>query len=180
MTEYNRTQYTDRIQTPTPGHQPIYMQVPLNWIANLTTQVTPRDLIDPGVASPLLVGVASRSGAILETLYTTGVGRETISGGGGSGGGSSTSIDWGVGNLSDPTYLNLYTRREPDERIYWVNRIPLPTIENRASLSRFGFPILPQPEVAWRLEPMQEIYIGLSRAVPNPGVNVFILGGHYS
>ena len=157
MNTYNRAYYGDRVMTPTPGHQPIYTQVPLNWSANLTTQVAPRDLKTPGVASPLLVGVASRSGAILESYNLAFVGAAGAPG----------------------SFLHLYTRREPDSEISYMTRIDLNSGGAQHISGRFPFLILPAPEQAWRLEPSQEVYVALSVAIP-AGLNVFFLGGHYS
>jgi hypothetical protein len=178
MTEYNRKYYSDRIQTPTPGHQPIYGQVPFNWIANLKDQVAPLDLRNPGTASPLLIGVASKSGAIIENWWSASLGKTTT--GGGYGGGSTT--DWGVGTAADPTYVHIYTRREPDDAIYYIvsQALNSPVYDGRYAGGRLGFPILPNPEIAWRLEPGQEIYVALSRPVPAGGINFMLHGMHYS
>lgn len=192
MTEYNRQNYTDRIQTPTPGHQPIYIQVPLNWIANLDTQVAPRSLRDPGVASPLLIGTASKSGAIIESFWVTGINPTTTGGGGGGSGGGGTTptiTGWGFGTAADPLLIHIYTRRQPDEIVYFLSSInvlgsALAVIAAGAAGQfgggRYGFPILPNPEVAWRLEPGQEVFVALSKPIPAPGLNFFMFGGHYS
>jgi hypothetical protein len=183
MTEYNRKYYSDRIQTPTPGHQPIYGQVPFNWITNLEKQVAPRNLKDPGTASPLLIGVASKSGAIIESYWVGSLAERTTSGGGGyGGGGANSSVDYGYGTEADPTYIHIYTRREPDDAVYFLFSINLfaASFGTRYATGRMGFPILPQPEQAWRLEPGQEIYVALSKPVAAPGMNMIILGMHYS
>lgn len=182
MTEYNRKYYTDRIQTPTPGHQPIYGQVPFNWITNLETQVAPRNLKAPGVASPLLIGVASKSGAIIESYWAGSLASRVVSGGGGYGGGSTSTLDYGYGTADDPTEIHIYTRREPDDAVYWLFSVNLFTASfgSRYANGRMGFPILPQPEIAWRLEPAQEIYVALSKPIAAPGINMLIHGMHYS
>lgn len=178
MTEYNRKYYTDRIQTPTPGHQPIYGQVPLNWIANLSTQVAPRNLKDPGVASPLLIGVASKSGAVIESYWVGSLASRSASGGYGG----TSAVDYGYGTAADPAEIRIYTRREPDDAVYYLFSINLFTTSagGRYATGRMGFPILPQPEFAWRLEPGQEIYVALSRPIAAPGINMLIHGMHYS
>ena len=180
MTEYNRKYYTDRIQTPTPGHQPIYGQVPFNWLTNLDTQVAPFNLKDPGVASPLLIGVASKSGAIIESYWVGSLANRSP--GSGGYGGSPGTLDYGYGTAADPTLIHIYTRREPDDFIYYLFSINLFTASSgtRYASGRMGFPILPQPELAWRLEPSQEIYVALSRPVAAPGLNMLIHGMHYS
>jgi hypothetical protein len=182
MTEYNRKYYSDRIQTPTPGHQPIYGQVPFNWIANLEKQVAPRNLKDPGVASPLLIGVASKSGAIIESYWIASLAERTANSGGGYNEGPNSNVDYGFGTETDPVYMNVYTRREPDDAIYFVVGLNLFSASGggRYNIGRLGFPILPQPETAWRLEPGQEIYVALSRPIAAPGLNAMILGMHYS
>ena len=197
MTEYNRQDAyrTDRIQTPTPGHQPIYIQVPLNWLANLDTQVAPRSLRDPGVASPLLIGTASKSGAVLESFWIAGINPITTGGGGGgSGGGGTTSTitGWGFGTAADPLLIHMYTRRVPDEIIYFLFSINVfavtafgnngigTGIPGQSGGGRVGFSILPNPEQAWRLEPGQELFVALNKPVPSPGLNILFHGGHYS
>ena len=184
MSEYNRQFYTDRIQTPTPGHQPIYTQVPFNWITNLSTQVAPRNLKDPGVASPVLIGVASKSGAIVESLCAVSLG--SVSGGISnpySGGGTgSVTVPASFGTASSPILLRIYTRREPDDEIYFISAVDLfaaSAAPGRISI-RYGYPILPQSESAWRLEPGQEVYVALSQPMPAPGLNLVLFGGHYS
>ena len=182
MSEYNRQYYTDRIQTPTPGHQPIYMQVPFNWIANLSTQVAPRNLKDPGVASPVLIGVASKSGAVIESFTATSLGSAPgISNPYGSGGGT-ISVPAPFGTASSPVVVRIYTRREPDDEIYFIHRFDLFAETRLPGLAygKFGYPILPQPELAWRLEPGQEVYVALSQPMPAPGLNLVLFGGHYS
>ena len=182
MSEYNRQFYTDRIQTPTPGHQPIYTQVPFNWIANLSTQVAPRNLKDPGVASPVLIGVASKSGAVIESFFASSLGSVPGIGNPYGGGGATTSEPTPFGTSADPIYVRIYTRREPDDEIYFITRINLflaSTVPGIAA-GRYGHSILPNPESAWRLEPGQEVYVALSRPVTAPGLNFFFLGGHYS
>lgn len=185
MSEYNRQFYTDRIQTPTPGHQPIYMQVPFNWVANLSTQVAPRDLKAPGTASPLLIGVASKSGAVIESFTAVslgsvpGIGIGNPYSGGGAG---TTSTPAPFGTAISPVQVRFYTRREPDDEIYFIHRFDLFAEAKAPGLAygRFGYPILPQPELAWRLEPGQEVYVALSQPMPAPGLNFFLFGGHYS
>ena len=183
MSEYNRQFYTDRIQTPTPGHQPIYTQVPFNWIANLSTQVAPRNLKAPGVASPLLIGVASKSGAIIEAFWAASLG--SVSGGISNpygGGGATTTVPEPFGTGPNPLFVRLYTRREPDDEIYFLAAINLTAATAAPGLAagRFGHCILPQPEIAWRLEPGQEVYVALSQPMPGPGLNLVLFGGHYS
>ena len=182
MSEYNRQYYTDRIQTPTPGHQPIYMQVPFNWMTNLSTQVAPRNLKNPGVASPLLIGVASKSGSVIESFWAASLGVAPGIGNPYGGGGGSTSTPAPFGTADSPIDVRVYTRREPDDEIHFVNRISLffSTVAPGLASGRYGHGILPQPEVAWRLEPGQEVYVALSQPMAAPGLNFFLFGGHYS
>ena len=182
MSEYNRQFYTDRIQTPTPGHQPIYMQVPFNWMTNLSTQVAPRDLKAPGVASPLLIGVASKSGAVIESFWASSLGTVPGIGNPYGGGGGTVAVPAPFGTTASPVDVRVYTRREPDDEIYFVNRLNLPSFTQSPGLAfgRYGHIILPQPEVVWRLEPGQEVYVALSQPMPAPGLNFFFFGGHYS
>ena len=180
MPEYNRQFYTDRIQTPTPGHQPIYIQVPLNWMTNLSTQVAPRNLKAPGVATPLLIGVASKSGAIIESFFASSLG--TAPGVGSPYGGGGTSTPAPYGTSANPLEVRVYTRREPDDEIYFYTAINLLSASASTAFAagRWGQPILPQPEIAWRLEPGQEVYVALNQPFAAPGLNFFLFGGHYS
>ena len=186
MPVFDQQYYADRVQTPTPGHQPIYPQVPLNWITHLTTQVSPRNLRAPGAASPVLLGAASRSGAILESIFVASIEATSPTGGGGYGGGGlSSTADWGFGTSADPLILNIYTRREPDEDLSFFIAYDLFSAAQSGGGSyyaraRFTIDILPQPEVAWRLEPSQEVYVALNKPMREPGLNVFVFGGHYS
>lgn len=182
MPDYNTPGYSDRIQTPTPGHQPIYGQVPLNPVVNLTTQVAPPDLLNPATTpQPVLIATASKSGAILESMLVVSV-APVLAGGGYGGGG--TTLDWGLGTAADPVFLYFYTRREQDPNVYFLARLNLFQLSaadrGQSFTARFGFLILPKDETAWRLEPSQEVYVALSKPVRAPGVNVFLHGMHYS
>jgi hypothetical protein len=184
MAGYDSQYYANRIQTPTPGHQPIYGQVPFNWITTLVTEVAPRNLSDPGVATPILIGVASKSGAIIESHWVASMAGSTTTGGGGYNSGGTTTTDYGYGTAADPTFIHVYTRREPDDKIFYLFSINLFTGsgqgQSRYSAGKMGFQILPDPQVAWRLEPGQEVYVALSRPVAAPGMNILIHGMHYS
>lgn len=54
--------------------QPIFPAVPLNWKANLKTQMTPREI---GSQTPVTLGTAGKSGALIHTIFVLSLGTNT-------------------------------------------------------------------------------------------------------
>jgi hypothetical protein len=181
---------TTGIRSPAPNTQPIYPREPLVWFANLTTQVTGYNPgADPALVPPVKLGNAGDNGAILEhvtmqSIYevpTTGGGGTGggSTGGGGTGGGNPADGDFGLGTTIAQCSLRFFSRRFGTNELQFVIEIGL-FHDRRIQTWRWGyFPILPDPQVALRLAPNEELYVSLKRAVPAPGLIVSLRGGYY-
>ena len=176
---------TDGIRSAAPNTQPIYPRTPLTWVARLTNQATaldPQTTGTPPLVPPVYLGTASDSGALLEHVAVMSVKWDPGSGGGvsggGGGGGSWNPADGPVGlrASADPQRLRFYTRKQGGELLMAIE-FSLNPDNPFQSLPWGGMPILPQGQAAWRLEPGEELYVGLR--YPAPGINLFVRGGHY-
>jgi hypothetical protein len=138
----------------------------------MTSQVTPYDVNAVGAAKPVLIGESSGSGAIIESISIISL-RPT-----GSGDGTFGLIFAGI-----PLEVRFYTQRFGDSKL-WFEGVFIAGDTNRVTCPDTIFPnyypILPNPQRAWRLAPNEKFYAGLSIAVPAPGVNIFIRGGQYA
>lgn len=171
------TSYSQYIAVPKPNTQPIYPRVPLDWRCKLSTEVcSPNVLATPAIV-PVFLGQASESGCIVEAFNVTSLIRNPVSTGYGGGGG--TAGQYGLGDGSDPVLVNFYTKRFGDETLWYEGSYALP-YQNTNTAIRPGYPILPSPQVGWRLAPYEEVYLSLSKAVVAPGLMAFARGGHYS
>ena len=176
---------TDGIRSAAPNTQPIYPRTPLTWVARLTNQATaldPQTTGTPPVVAPAFLGTASDSGALLEHVAIMSIKWDPATGGGGGslgggGGGSWNVADGPVGlrTSSDPQRLRFYTRKQGGE-LLMANEFAL-NHENPYQIFPWGLPILPGGQFAWRLEPAEELYVGLR--YPAPGINLWVRGGHY-
>lgn len=166
-----------------PNRQPIYPVENIQWVATLSTQVTgknPSDQsVNPTLITPVLLGKASKSGAILYGVTAMALNNYTAPPGGGSGGGGSYAGIWGLGTTLDPVRLYFFTKKFGDTRFNMKGFLPL-NAELEQQTYRWPYPILPAGQTAWLLEPEEELYVSVSKAIPTPGINVFIDGGHYS
>lgn len=167
---------TNYIEVPNPNTSPIYPKIPFTWFANLRTQITPLSF-SPNTIDPVQMGVASASGAILEMWHI--VSLVPAQEPGGSGSSPPPDGEFGLGTTEDPLYLRFYSKRFGSNEFNLVYDQPIVGTV-RYGGARFESPILPSPQQAWRIEPYEEIWVGLSKAIPNPGANIFIRGGHYS
>lgn len=156
-----------------PNTQPIYPCKPLFWTSNLTTQVpgyTPQAV--SGLTPPVLLGTASPSGAMIHSvsafsLYTP------------PGGVVDPALGAnGLGPAGGAIELIFYMRKLGEE-LTTINAFNL-LADNRLHSSRWGiYPIMPDPQAALILPGEAELYVGLGKPVPAPGLNVFVHGGHY-
>lgn len=182
-----RENYYDGITSPTPNTAPIYPRVPVTARARLSTQVT--DLSpEAGEIEPVFLFKASESGAIIDLLESMSIIIPGTGGGGTGGGGSSgtaSGFSPGPVGLGDPNQpgsvvvLRFYTVKDGDPSFWLEYEYPLDQ-NSRRSFQVPQRPILPAGQNAWRLAPFEEVYVGLSRAIPAPGINVFLRGGQYS
>lgn len=172
----------DRIISPRANTQPIYPRVPLFWRAKLTTQAvgfSPSS--DPVSASPsrlpVLLGTGGDNGAILDSYHIASVYEPPSGGGGSSGGGGTANIGpVGTGLAGNPVTIRFFSRIFGTDELVYIAELPLDP-NARWTVSGWGYPILPQPQVAFRLAPQEELFVGLNRAVP--GVWVGFRGGYY-
>jgi hypothetical protein len=174
---------TDGIRSPAANTQPIYPREPLVWHANLTTQVVGYNpSADPALVPPVLLGVAGDNGAILEHLTIQSIYvPPAAGGGGGSTGGGGTNADGpvGLGLATSECSLRFFSRRFGTNELQFIIETGL-FFDQRLHTFRWGFfPILPDPQVALRLAPDEELYVGVKRAVPAPGIIVSVRGGYY-
>jgi len=176
---------TQGIRSPAANTQPIYPREPLVWHANLTTQATGYNpTADPSLVPPVLLGVAGDNGAILEHVSMTSIYTDTSGGGGGgggSGGGGGLPVDGTLGlrTPGDENSLRFYSRRFGTNELQFIIQVFLLST-SRIQVWRWGFfPILPDPQVALRLAPNEELYVGLTHPAPAPGLIVSVRGGYY-
>jgi hypothetical protein len=175
---------TDGIRSPAANTQPIYPREPLVWHANLTTQVVGFNPgADPALVPPVLLGSAGDNGAILEQLTAMSIYDPATAGGGGagSGGGGGVGADGpnGLGTAVGQCALRFYSRRFGTTELQFILETPLNHETRFHTFRWFPFPILPDPQVALRLAPDEELYVGVKRAVPAPGIIVSVRGGYY-
>lgn len=166
---------TNYIELPKPNQAPIYPYVPISWRVKLSTEVCPV-YVPPGNTEPKLIGQASASGAIIESWHIASL---VTNSEGGSGGGGSDG-PFGTGTDGNGCNVRVYSKRfgSSDLDLVWAD-IPAAT-NQRHNYGKWGFPLLPSPQMGWRLEPYEEVYVGLSKAVPAPGLMVYFFGGQYS
>jgi hypothetical protein len=99
-------------------------------------------------------------------------------GGGSGGGGANPDGPLGLRTSGDEQWVYLYTKKFGSDDIFWIAEFMLnPAL--RFQFYRWGFPILPSPQGAWRLEPGESFYVGLKYAAPAPGLLISVMGGHY-
>jgi hypothetical protein len=172
---------TDGIKSAAPNTQPIYPRTPLAWKAKLTTQATGYSpSADPLLVPPVLLGVASDSGALLEHVSIVSTYIPPGAGGGSAGGGGVADPadgPLGLRTLGDEQSLRFYTRRFGDSDLLFEIEVNLSHSARWQVIRWGGFPILPDPQAAWRLAPGEELYVGLR--VPAPGLIVTVRGGQY-
>lgn len=180
----SRDNYYDGITSPVPNTAPIYPKVPIDARCRLVGQVTDLNP-EAGDIEPVFLFRASEAGAIIELIESLSIILPTSGGGGGGGSSGTPSFADGPVGLGDPNtagslvVIRFYSVKEGDQT-YWLEyELPLDQ-DDRRSFHVPQLPILPAGQNAWRLAPFEEIYVGLNRAIPSPGINVFLRGGHYS
>jgi hypothetical protein len=134
------------------------------------------------VNPPVLIGRASESGALLEHISTNSAYTAPAAGSGGSGGGGGTAADgpFGTGTVGDPLALRFYSRRKGTTELVSILELALNPATRFNAFRWSFFPLIPDPQVGLRLGAGEELYVALSKAVPAPGINISIRGGHYS
>lgn len=173
------TTYSTYLSVPKPNTQPIYPRVPLDWRCNLSTQVVPFDPNATGAQAPVFLGQASESGCIIESVNIISMIRNAPSQVGNSNASPTSGGEFGLGTEPNTVALNFYTKRFGDEKLWLEASVFIP--HNQVQfIVRTGYPILPDPQKSWRLGPYEEMYLGLTKAVAAPGINVFARGGQYS
>ena len=135
--------------------QPIFIRTPFHWVATLTNQVVPTVVT---TETPVSLGDAGTEGAVIETIYSVGLG---------SSGGILHLFIQGD-NHSNPLLVI-----PPVTLTTTLTTVTLPDILFPAKTGVAG------NNKGLRLESGMSLMCSLSAAVTGSGYNIVAIGGHY-